>query len=169
MIIRVSDLDEQGLSVDDVEALAFADPTWRLDTVALRVEPDGRDVFVRGPVRARVSQTCGRCAETFVATVAAEIDLRLSPRPTVADDVELARDDLDVDFYEGDLLDLSRLVEAETTLALPMKPLCRPDCRGVCPTCGVNRNLAPCACPPRAPDPRLAVLRDLGARRDHGA
>jgi uncharacterized protein len=53
------------------------------------------------------------------------------------------------------------VVETETTLALPMKPLCRDDCRGLCPVCGGNRNLVACACAQRTPDPRLAVLKDL--------
>jgi uncharacterized protein len=55
-------------------------------------------------------------------------------------------------------------VLTETTLALPMKPLCRADCQGLCPACGANRNVAPCTCAPKPPDPRLAVLRDLASR-----
>ena len=50
------------------------------------------------------------------------------------------------------------------SLALPMKPLCREDCRGLCRVCGANRNTAPCTCDPRPPDPRLAALRDLATR-----
>ena len=61
-------------------------------------------------------------------------------------------------------IDLDRVVETETTLAIPMKPLCDPGCRGLCPVCGVNRNLNPCACAERAPDPRLAVLKTLATR-----
>jgi len=67
--------------------------------------------------------------------------------------------------YEKDELDLNVLVETETTLALPMKPLCREDCLGLCPVCGGNRNVVTCGCRDRAPDPRLAVLKDLAARR----
>ncbi|MBI3635882.1 MAG: DUF177 domain-containing protein, partial [Candidatus Rokubacteria bacterium] len=65
---------------------------------------------------------------------------------------------------DHDELDVSRLVETETSLALPMKPLCRPDCRGLCPLCGGNRNVVSCTCETRPPDPRLAALRDLSAR-----
>ncbi len=91
----------------------------------------------------------------------------LVPRPATKDSVELGADDLDVDFYVDDQLDLNRVVETETTLALPMKPLCREDCRGLCPACGGNRNLVACACAGRAPDPRLAALRDLATRLRH--
>jgi uncharacterized protein len=166
MIIKVSELEEQGLSVTDPHALAqaYSDPSWRLETVALQIDPDGAEVFVHGNVAATVPQTCSRCLEAFPARVSAPVDVRLVPRPATGDSVELGADDLDVDFYENDLLDLDRVVETETTLALPMKPLCREDCRGLCPVCGGNRNLVQCACAERAPDPRLAALRDLASR-----
>jgi uncharacterized protein len=166
MIIRVSELEESGLRIDDVAALGpvFTDPAWRLEAVALEVEPDGSDVFVRGRLKATGEQTCGRCLEVFPARIDAPVDVRLVPKPAGADNVELGADDLDVDFYENDELDVTRLVANEATLALPMKPLCREDCRGLCPVCGANRNVAPCTCDTRPPDPRLAALRDLAAR-----
>jgi uncharacterized protein len=169
MMIRVSDLDEQGLTVTDPGALepAFSDSSWRLEAVSLRIAPDGADVVVQGRLTATVPQTCGRCLEAFPARVDASVDVRLEPRPGTGDTVELGMDDLDVDFYENDQLDLSRVVETETTLALPMRPLCREDCRGLCPACGGNRNLVPCACAEHAPDPRLTALRDLASRLRH--
>ena len=166
MIIRVSELDADGLSVTEASALAhaYSDPAWRLDRIEVTVLPDGPDVVVQGALAATVPQTCGRCLESFPAAVRADLNVRIVPRPSRADSVELGADDLDVDFHHDDLLDLGRLIEAETGLALPMKPLCRADCRGLCPACGANRNAAPCACDTRAPDPRLAALKDLGAR-----
>lgn len=165
MLVKVSDIEEDGLTVDDVAAVgAFSDPAWRLDAVALRLTRDDQDVLVSGEICATVPQVCGRCLEPFPAGVRADLDVRVVPRPVTADNVELAQDDLDVDFYAKDELNLTALIEAETTLALPMKPLCRDDCRGLCPVCGGNRNTVACACSERAPDPRLAVLRDRAAR-----
>lgn len=167
MRIRVSEIQDDGLTVDEVTAVTpFSDPAWRLDAVRLQVERDELDVLVSGEILATVPQVCGRCLEPFPAGVRAGVDVRLIPRPRTADNVELASDDLDVDFYQNDELDFSALVEAETTLALPMKPLCRDDCRGLCPTCGGNRNVVACACSERPPDPRLTVLKDL-ARLSH--
>jgi uncharacterized protein len=166
MIIKVSELEEQGLSVTDPHALAqaYSDPSWRLETVALQIDPDGAEVFVHGNVAATVPQTCSRCLEAFPARVSAPVDVRLVPRPATGDSVELGADDLDVDFYQDDQLDLARLLETETTLGLPMKPLCREDCRGLCPVCGGNRNAEACACRPQATDPRWAALRGLAGR-----
>lgn len=169
MIIRVSELEEHGLRIDDAGALASAltDPSWHLESVGLDVEADGAEVFVRGRLTATMPLTCSRCVESFPGRVDVDLDVRLVPRPAAADSVELGADDLDVDFYEGDELDLGRVIENETTLALPMKPLCRPDCRGLCAVCGANRNVVACACASRPPDPRLAALRDLAARPTH--
>ena len=161
MIIRVSELDAGGLIITEASALAhaYSDPAWRLDRIRVTIQPDGRDVLVGGALAATVPQTCGRCLETFPAAVRADLDVRIVPRPSRADSVELGANDLDVDFYTDDLLDLGRLLEAETGIALPMKPLCRADCRGLCPACGANRNTAPCGCVTRAPDPRLGALK----------
>jgi uncharacterized protein len=165
MIIRVSELPDEGLDLTGVQfASPYADPSWRLDDVRLHLEREGVDVIVNGEIAATVPQTCGRCLEGFPARVRALVDLRLAPRPTSHTNVELAADDLDVDFYADDQLDLNGLIETETTLALPMKPLCRDECRGLCPVCGGNRNSERCSCDARPVDPRLAVLKDWAGR-----
>lgn len=166
MIIRVSELRPEGLTISDVGGLAgaFTDRPWRLEGLSLHLEPDGVDVLVRGEIEATVSQDCGRCLEPVSARVKAYVDVRVSPRPAVASNIELGADDLDTDFYDTDELDLAGLIRTETTLALPMKPLCREDCRGLCPMCGGNRNLVRCECRERPPDPRLAVLKQFTAR-----
>jgi uncharacterized protein len=166
MIIHVSDLDDEGLTLTDAAAVPhpYADPAWRLDDLDLRVERDGVDVFVTGQLRSTVPQVCSRCLESFSAPIRTEVDVRFAPRPSSSDAVELAGDDLDLCFYTDDQIDLDAVIDSETTLALPMKPLCRADCRGLCPSCGANRNLTACGCDTRPPDPRLAVLKDMAAR-----
>ncbi|HEY7649392.1 MAG TPA: DUF177 domain-containing protein [Methylomirabilota bacterium] len=169
MIIRVSDIEGDGLLIANPgEFVApFSDRSWRLDRVRLHVSRDGDDVVVVGEIGASVPLTCGRCVEEFRVDVRPSVDIRYLPRPAMTDDVQLGADDLDLDFYANDELNLATLIETETTLALPMKPLCRPDCQGLCPVCGGNRNVVKCACPARPPDPRLAALRDLAARLQH--
>lgn len=167
MIIRVSEIPEEGLSVQGVAEFPhpFEDPAWNLEDVSLMVEKDGGDVLVRGRLCARVPQTCGRCLEPFAFEVTAQVDTRFSPRPVGRDEeMELTPDNLEVDFYADDLLDLNRLIQTETELGLPMKPLCRTECRGLCPVCGGNRNVTSCTCEVRLPDPRLHVLKELAER-----
>src|SRR5918999_1586933 len=167
MMIRVSEILDTGVLVanpGDFPA-PFADRSWRLEAVRLQVSRDDADVVVVGNLRASVPLVCGRCLEEFREEVRPHVDARYVPRPVVPGDAtELGADDLDVDFYDNDQLDLATLVETEATLALPMKPLCRADCQGLCPVCGGNRNVVSCTCQTRPPDPRLAVLKDVAAR-----
>lgn len=169
MIIRVTELQGEGLTIDGPDALGcpYADRSWRLDQVHLQVAPDGANVVVQGSVEATVPQVCSRCLESFPVEVRVPIDLTFVPRPSMGDTIELSDDDFETDFYVGDQLDLGAMVAAETTLALPMKALCGAGCRGLCPVCGGNRNVDACACAERAPDPRFAALRDLSGRLDH--
>jgi uncharacterized protein len=166
MIIRVSELPDEGLSIDETACAAspYADPAWHLDRLQLQVTKDGNEVDVLGEIRASVPQVCGRCTEGFTSCVTADVNLRFAPKPARVDGAELGRDDLDTDFYVDDRIDLDRVIDTETTLALPMKPLCDPGCRGLCLQCGANRNLTPCTCAEHAPDPRLAVLKTLTER-----
>jgi len=76
------------------------------------------------------------------------------------DGLELSAADLDVLYYDDLVVPLDPLVEEQVQLELPLKALCRDECRGLCPMCGADRNLAPCACKPPA-DERWKTLRTL--------
>ena len=76
------------------------------------------------------------------------------------DGLELLAADLDVLYYDDLVVPFDPLVEEQVQLELPLKALCRDDCRGLCPICGADRNLAPCACKPPA-DERWKTLRTL--------
>ncbi len=166
MVIRVSEIPEEGLRLEGLSAFPapFQDSAWRLEDVLLAVEKDGDVVFVHGRVQSRVPQVCSRCLEPYEAEVDANVETRLVPAPAArGEERELGRDDLETDVYDHDQIDLNALLETETTLGLPMKPLCSESCRGLCPTCGGNRNTTPCACVPAA-DPRWAPLKGLADR-----
>jgi len=164
MQIHVSEIPEDGIQILAPASLAgaYADPSWTVDAVSLVVEREGQTVKVRGQFEATVRLTCGRCLEPLSAHVAPEVDLEFVPAPSGRHgETELGTDDLEVDFYVNDLLDVDGIVRSETDLALPMRPLCRPDCRGLCPVCGGNRNVNDCRCETRGIDPRLAPLEAL--------
>lgn len=73
-----------------------------------------------------------------------------------------------ISYYQGDEIDLSEPMRENVLLELPMKPLCSPDCEGLCPTCGANRNDAACDCadPEKPVDPRFAAIKDLFRKPD---
>jgi uncharacterized protein len=167
MLVRVSEIPDEGLAVEGVESFTqpFSDRSWRLEEVALVASRAGELVNVTGRLRARVPQTCARCLDTYQVEVSAPVDARFVPAPAGrSEEVELAADDLETDVYSNDTIDLGSLLETETTLGLPMKPLCHDTCRGLCPVCGANRNVTACSCPARAPDPRWAALQVLADR-----
>jgi uncharacterized protein len=114
-----------------------------------------------GRVRTALELPCSRCLEPFDWPVDAAFDLRYVPQAQNAGDGEreIADDDLTTAFYTDDTVDLGQLMREQLYLALPMKPLCRDECQGLCPSCGVNRNHASCGCAPRWDDPRLAALK----------
>ena len=98
-------------------------------------------------------------------TVHPAVDARFVPLPaTRGEERELGAGELETDVYQHGTLDLTALLETETTLALPMKPLCRDGCRGLCPVCGSNRNATDCACETPAPASRWPALKDWAGR-----
>jgi uncharacterized protein len=168
MRIVVSDIPDEGLRLSEPGAIGpvFSEDGWTLDRVDLAIARRDGEVTVAGMFGVTARLTCGRCLEPLSATVAPEVDLCLRPCPTARhEELELRPDDLEIDFYREDTLDVAGLIRSEVELALPMKPLCSPQCRGLCPACGANRNLAPCACESRRTDSRFAALEAL-RRRD---
>jgi uncharacterized protein len=124
----------------------------------------GEDLFFAGHCAGTVEATCARCLETFTVPLAAPFEFVLTRgRPNDARQ-ELRTEDLSLSFYSGDEVDLAPLVGEQAILALPTRAVCREECRGLCPTCGANRNTDPCTCPAKEPDPRLAVLSRARAR-----
>jgi uncharacterized protein len=167
MIIRVAEIPEDGLQIEGPGAFPhpFQDISWTLDDLWLTVEKDEEAVFVKGAVVASVPQHCGRCLEPYELTVRSEVDARFVPNPRRrGEEMELGADELETDVYDNGIVDLTALLETETTLLLPMKPLCREECRGLCPVCGGNRNVADCRCEVSVDDPRWAPLKSLAAR-----
>ena len=93
----------------------------------------------------------------------------LEASETGEEEVEVEDDDLTTAFYTNDEIDLGQLVLEQFYLAVPMKPLCRESCRGLCPECGTNLNTGTCSCVREWVDPRLESLRallDKGDRKD---
>jgi DUF177 domain-containing protein len=126
----------------------------------------GMELFFEGRLSAPMVAACARCAEEFSAPSARPFRFVLAPR-AAADDAEgrVRTEDLEFSLYDGDQIDLAPLVAEQLILALPSRALCREDCRGLCPHCGVNLNLQQCDCEQPARDPRLAVLRTLKLER----
>ncbi len=134
--------------------------------VRVRYSRSQMDLFFEGEVRGRGVGICGRCLEEFPLDVGQELSLVLTPATRLSGEIELAPGDLTQSFYEGTEIDLTPLMYEQIMLALPTRPLCGEECRGLCPQCGSNRNTGQCACVVDAGDPRWSALRNLKIDRD---
>jgi uncharacterized protein len=132
--------------------------------LSMDVEKAGGEAFrVSGRVTTRLELVCSRCVEPFDVPVDTTFELRYVPQAENAGEGEreIAEDDLTTAYYREGILDVSDLLREQFQLALPMKPLCTEDCRGLCPECGATLNKTTCSCAPKWEDPRLAPLRAL--------
>ena len=114
-----------------------------------RLEPAGEGYLLRGTLRGEVTVPCARCLEPAPVTLDSPLAISFIERGG-KDDAEAEAQD-DVVLYEHGVVDLGVPIRDELLLALPMNPICRPECAGICPTCGSNRNLTPCECEKQAP------------------
>ncbi len=109
-------------------------------------------IVVRGTIGFPWAAPCRRCLANVAGTARIELD------ETYQDD---AADGGVAYPIEGDQIDLAPVVREHVVLELPDGPLCKPDCAGMCPVCGIDRNVASCDCDTSMRDERWAVLDDL--------
>lgn len=132
--------------------------------LAMDVQKSDSRFELSGRITALLELPCSRCLEPLRWPVDAAFHLRYQPASLdegAESDREVQENDFDAAFYDGDAIDLGQLMREQFYLALPMKPLCREDCRGLCPVCGANRNTSACSCDAKWTDPRLAPLENL--------
>ena len=117
-------------------------------------------IRVSGQLHTRLELVCSRCLEAVVEEVTRDFDLYYRPAGATRRDeqMKLKQDDTEIAFFDGDGLFLADVLAEEVNLAIPMKVICRSDCRGLCPSCGVNLNNEECRCETHTADPRLAQL-----------
>lgn len=109
--------------------------------------------------------TCTRCARPFTDELTPEAELLFEVRaPAGGGEHELHGDDLATVYLEEEILETEPVLLEQLQLNIPMKPLCRPDCQGLCPICGADRNVERCACEERSADPRWAALATIRDR-----
>lgn len=138
--------------------------------VALSLDVQIRDEHVRvtGRVTAPLTLACGRCVEPYALHVDAPFELEYVPEGEAEEkpEREVEPEEFSLAYYRDGAIDLRALMQEQFYLAMPMKPLCRPDCQGLCPVCGTNLNQGRCECKTSWEDPRLAVLKSLLPKGD---
>ncbi len=121
------------------------------------------EIRVQGHLSVTMEADCDRCLEP--ARFPLDSDFELYYRPvveTASHEVAIDASESEMGFYEGDGIELNDVLREYILLALPMQRVCRADCKGICPSCGQNRNQKECRCQVEAVDDRWASLKNYG-------
>jgi uncharacterized protein len=146
-------LDLPGYSLE--EAVVFAGHAAKAD--------DG--VYVEGTIRGTVHPECSRCLTTFEMPLELDMNVVYVPEEErTGKQSETLDPDSNLSFYEGDSIDLLREIKDLILTSLPIKPICRPDCKGICPQCGADLNAAACKCEQHRGVSPFDKLKELRSR-----
>jgi len=169
MILRVSDLTEDGVHIGTLE-----EPEWLINLPELGSENSAikllskiridlqvtrvlKEVAVVGKIQLSIQSPCSRCVEPVKMELNPLISLVLSPGNKIkGEDI-----DLEHETYQGDEIDLNNYLREQVAISLPVKVVCDETCKGLCTKCGANLNKENCDCEKGQIDPRFAVLKDI--------
>lgn len=184
MIISVDEIKEEGLLLESEEPLTafpvlgeiaqsgccqFVDPV----SVKVRVYLAHEMVEVEGHASVRVNFTCGRCLQEFEQAIGSDFVLTYChelPHVEITDDgddegAELSAEDMGLILFDGDEIDLSESIQEQLVMALPNSPVCKEECKGLCPQCGVDLNTGVCDCPSQDINLKMAALKDFKVKK----
>jgi len=158
-IVKLEDIPQEGLSLtwadDRSSMLAYLQGFSRIDfdfetplQSRVRIEKVGQSVWVKGEVKTSLLLQCVRCLKEFAHPFSSSFDLTLYPSKEAfsGEEVELEGEDMEASFLEGGEIHLSEIACEQIFLEIPPQPLCREDCKGLCPVCGKDLNLSSCDC-----------------------
>ena len=124
------------------------------------------DIRLKGRFAGNFMLPCARCVEPVEIPLAADFDLIFRPigADAGAPERSITAPETEIGYYQKDSLALEDVLREQVLLSLPVRTLCKPDCKGLCPRCGVNRNLQNCSCEVGPSDPRWEALAGLRGR-----
>ena len=133
----------------------------------LHIYPERDLIVVKGRLETQAALSCGRCLDTFETPLRSRFTLRYGREFTQdlhGDDpgeIELTADQIGVTYHQADEIVLDDALQEQVVLALPFRPLCREDCKGLCQGCGADLNREPCGCGDRDRETPFAVLKNM--------
>ncbi len=123
--------------------------------IQLAVKNTGNNFAGQGYMRSQLRLPCSRCLKEFAFPLNSELDL------TMVEDTGRLNQSDDFIVFSGDEVDITSGVQEQIFLSIPINPLCKPTCQGLCPVCGVDKNHGKCSCEEREIDPRWEKLKNL--------
>ncbi len=126
-----------------------------------KIEPD---FYLRGKLKFSVEQSCARCAENFILNVNSPFEVTLANVPSgklSSSKITEESKELDINFFEGNEIDLNPIITEQFFLSIPYQSLCKPDCLGICQQCGANLNTKMCQCAEKKSVTPFSVLQEV--------
>jgi uncharacterized protein len=155
-----AEISASALQLDTSDDVSFAGPIG----VQGRFTKTTDQIYFQGTAYDRMVIPCSRCLEATNIRCDVEICVVFLPATSFgeqADEAIEVTDEPDLYIHDGLRVDLGPVVHDQVVLSIPLQPLCRPDCEGLCQVCGGNLNEAVCACRIEVDDPRFAPLKQL--------
>jgi uncharacterized protein len=159
----------EGVSFEGLEALMDKD---ELDfpspiEIDLHIWPESDMIIVKGRLAFTLQMACSRCLKIIKIPLKRRFTLRYSRKIPMdvhrsdQEDIELTADQIGLSYYEGECIDITDDVQEQIILAFPLRPLCKEECKGLCPRCGTDLNGGGCECVSQKPSGPFDVLKDL--------
>jgi uncharacterized protein len=128
-----------------------------------------KDIRIQGDLATTLELPCARCLDPVAQNVARQFDLLYRPLGIDAGNEELSvtTAEAEISYYQGEGLLLEDVLREQVLLSVPIKAVCRDDCKGLCPICGKNRNTEACDCVQPLTDPRWSALKEIREKLDH--
>ena len=138
--------------------------------VSVQVSKVGDKYVLNGDISGGVQVICDRCLEAYHRDLESTFHLSLVVHATGPDEaeLELLEEDMEVDFIDGETIDLDAIIREQVFLALPMKNICSESCLGLCPVCGANLNEGPCSCKKESGHLAFSKLKNLKIEGESG-
>jgi uncharacterized protein len=180
MLITVPDLQKEPLEFDlalvpeavnfgtEVQQLGLLQVAGRADLLEEHRGPREivPDIRLRAKYEGKVEVACARCLDPVEHSLKGEFDLLFRPLGVDqgASEYSITTDETEIGYYHKSGLVLEDVLREQVLLSLPARTLCRQDCKGLCPRCGLNLNSDSCTCDAAPADPRWSALSELGSR-----
>ena len=125
-----------------------------------------KDIRVNGNLNGKVEVACARCLEPVTQNIKRDFDLLYRPQGSDAgrEELSVTSAEAEVSYYQGEGVLLEDVVREQVLLAVPLKTICREECKGLCPHCGKNLNQEQCSCEEPLGDPRWNALKEIRSK-----
>ncbi|MBI5184058.1 MAG: DUF177 domain-containing protein [Nitrospinae bacterium] len=170
LLIDISEIPEEGLKLDLIKSPSFfeiEEANFKITkpiSIHCNITKVDDEIYLRGTISSTIEIKCSRCLQSLTLSVDPKFEITYLPLTLMPcdEEVELEKDDMDISYYSNNIVDIIFPLRDQIVLSIPIKPLCTPDCAGLCPVCGQNLNIKMCSCYKSEDiDPRLSILKEL--------